>query len=263
MKSVTVRDECVMESFSKFEAENGPSFFWGRLSAPYDGCFHLNVPGFIRNGYAYLASDLKRFKGGHNGNNYAAFVVEPPAELKGNKYLEAGCIPADDLHTVLKAVEFHPIADLQENTPYQLYRAILEMTAALEIDVGGQFKCKICGSTFSADEELYYLESEFKGNGGIGVEVAAPLCEECFYERKCGYCGAEGEPYQQSLDEDGHCACCADPITCPVTGLELSVEWDSDEAACEAYRRGVHPDVALAEEMAKRYEDNLTGNLFE
>jgi hypothetical protein len=252
-----------MEEFAKFEAENGPSFAWGRLSSPYDGCFHLNVVAFIRNGYAYLASDLKSFKGGHRGTNYAAFVVEPPAEFKASKYLRAGCIPADDLHTVLSKVEFHPIADLQENTPYQLYAAIMDMADELGIDVGGQFKCKICGSAFSAGEQLYYLESEFKGNGGIGVEVAAPLCEECYSERRCGYCGAEVEPYQNGIDEDGRCVCCAKPIVCPVTGLELVVDYRSDEAECEAYRRGVHSDAILAEEMAKNYEDKVSGDLFE
>jgi len=251
-----------MEEFAKFEAENGPSFAWGRLSSPYDGCFHLNVVAFIRNGYAYLASDLKSFKGGHRGTNYAAFVVEPPAEFKASKYLRAGCIPADDLHTVLSKVEFHPIADLQENTPYQLYRAILDMADTLDIDVGGQFKCKICGSTFSAGEQLYYLESEFKGNGGIGVEVAAPLCEECFYERKCSFCSAETEPWQSGVDEESHCIYCAPEIICAVSGQTVNLDWNSTEEEISAYRQGLSVDGMKVKEWVGVHEDKLTGDLF-
>jgi hypothetical protein len=182
--------------------------------------------------------------------------------------MTAGCIMAEDIDNVLSGprssgLEFHPISELGENTPYALFKHVNIIATALGYDVKGQFKCAACGGDFAAGEETFYLESEFKGNGGIGIEVGAPICEECYCDRVCPFCSAEVEPYQNGIDEEGeHCVCCAEKINCPITGEEISLEWDSSEEAVAAYRQGISEDGLKAIEYAKDYEDKATGSLF-
>lgn len=264
-------EKTVAQEFAEFEKENGPSFVYGHLVAPYSGCFYLNALCFVSGDYAYIAADLNRME------RYKRYVVTPPNKPATIQHhcrpfakieeLAAGCIKAEDIDNVLSGprssgLEFHPISELGENTPYALYKQVNIIAAALGINVEGQFKCAACGLDFTAGEEAFYLESEFKGNGGIGIEVGAPICEECYCDRRCGYCGNECEPYQNGVDEDGRCVCCAEKKVCPVSGEEISLEWDSSEEAVAAYRQGISEDGLKALEYAKGYEDKHTKSLF-
>jgi hypothetical protein len=260
-----------VKAFKDFEKENGPSFVWGHINSPYSGCFFLNGLAFMSDHHAFVAADLNRME------RYKRYVVTPPHKPVTIQHeckpfakveeLSAGCIMAEDIDNVLSGhghagLEFHPISELGENTPYALFKHVNIIATALGYDVKGQFKCAACGGDFAAGEETFYLESEFKGNGGIGIEVGAPICEECYCDRRCGYCGNECEPYQNCVDEDGHCVCCAEKIVCPVSGQEISLEWDSSEEAVAAYRQGISEDGLKALEYAKAYEDKATGSLF-
>ena len=264
-------EKTVAQEFAEFEKQNGPSFIYGHINSPYDGCFFLNGITFVSGDYAYVAADLNRFSG------YKHYVVIPPnkpATIQSHcrpfakiEELAAGCIMAEDIDNVLSGprssgLEFHPISELGKNTPYALFKQVNIIATALGYDVKGQFKCAACGSDFAAGEETFYLESEFKGNGGIGIEVGAPVCQECYSDRVCAYCGNECEPYQNGVDEDGRCVCCAEKKVCPVTGEEISLEWDSSEEAVAAYREGISEDGLKAIEYAKDYEDKATGSLF-
>jgi hypothetical protein len=271
MKMEATMEKTVAQEFAEFEKENGPSFLFGHIDSPYSGCFFLNGIAFVLDDYAYVAADLNRY------SRYKHYVVTPPNKpatiqhhcrsIQKMEELTAGCIKAEDIENVLSGprsdgLEFHPISELGKNTPYALYKQVNIIAAALGYDVKGQFGCASCGLEFEAGEEPFYLESEFKGNGGIGIEVGAPVCQECYQERSCAYCSAEVEPYQNSIDEDGHCVCCAPKLTCSISGQELSVEWDSSEEDVEAYREGISEDGLKAIEYAKAYEDKHTGSLF-
>jgi len=264
-------EKTVAQEFAEFEKENGPSFIYGHINSPYDGCFFLNGITFVSGDYAYVAADLNRY------SRYKRYVVTPPNKpatiqhhcrsIQKMEELTAGCIKAEDIDNVLSGprsdgLEFHPISELGKNTPYALFKQVNIIATALGYDTKGQFGCASCGLAFEAGEDLFYLESEFKGNGGIGIEVGAPVCQECYSDRVCAYCGNECEPYQNGVDEDGRCVCCAEKKVCPVTGEEISLEWDSSEEAVAAYREGISEDGLKAIEYAKDYEDKATGSLF-
>jgi hypothetical protein len=258
----------VVQDFAAFTAENGPGFIYGHIDSPYSGCWHLNGIAFVHGDRAYVTADLKQFSG------YKGYVAKSPFPFKE---LAAGCIMAEELENVLSParyghdLEFHPIAELAENTPYALYQQIITMAEALGMDVSGQFKCACCGDDFAGGGECHYLEGDFKGNGGIGIEVGAPVCEECYYARRCGYCGSEVAPEMNGAfgEEGEHCQYCADPITCDC-GEEVDprCEWDADPVYAEAYNAGhcreCYIQTALGELMAEEYDKaaDATGNLF-
>jgi hypothetical protein len=232
-------EKTVAQEFAEFEAKNGPSFLFGHCNSPYDGCFFLNCVAFISGEYAYVAADLDKF------SCYSRFVRKSPKAT--NKSLKAGCILVEDIENVLseprsgKGIEFHPISELAENTPYAMYHQVIAMAEKLGYDVSGQFKCACCGTDFADGGECHYLEGEFKGNGGIGIEVGAPICGECMAERSCGYCGAEVEPELNSAfgENQDHCQYCAPAIKC-TCGEKVTPgnEWDLDRVDVDAYNAG-------------------------
>ena len=261
----------VRQRFRAFVKKNGPSFIWGQLSSPYDGCFYLNVPVLAKGRYAFVCADLKGMKGGGGWFDRAQYVQSLPKGLTA-KELAAGCIKFEDLEQVLGGgcfykddLEFHPIAELEANTPYQMYRQVLDMCEQLKIDLGDQFKCPCCGTSLRDSEELCYFESEFQGNGGIGIEVGHPVCQECYDQRRCYYCAADGlELWQNHVDEDGeHCIFCAEKIFCRVSGQEVELEWNSTEEEVEAYREGLSVEGKLALDMTEDHVDRATADLFE
>jgi hypothetical protein len=236
-----------LSEFRTFAKENGPSFVYGHLSAPYDGCFYLNVVAFVQGKYAYLATDLRSFP------RYKRFVVEPPKKYEGVRELAPGCILAKDIDEVLSApsykggLEIHPMSALVDNTPYALYGQVANMAKALGYDVKGQFKCQICETDLSEVDECHYLEGEYHGNGGIGIEVGAPVCYDCYCEQHCRYCGEDVEPALQSVDYDGHCVYCAHEITCSKCGDSVNPHMFYKAEEANAYRVGLCP--ACAEEQ--------------
>lgn len=265
-----IAEKTVAQEFAEFEAKNGPSFAYGHVIAPWDGCFHLNAICFIKDEYAYVAADLNQ------SSRYKYYVKKSP--LCTNKYLKAGCVLADQIEFVLSepkynsGIEFHTIDELCENTPYAMYGAVISMAKKLGYDVSGQFKCACCGTDFADGYDCHYLEGEFKGNGGIGIEVGAPVCEECYSERYCGYCGAEVDPELNSAfgEEQEHCQYCAEEVVC-ACGEEVKPgnEWDLDRVDVDAYNAGqcreCYIQEALGEAMNADYAkvENETGSLFD
>lgn len=254
-------EKTLAQEFAEQVAKQGPCFVYGHLSAPYDGCFHLNVVAFVEGDYAYLMTDLK-------DTRQARHLTEAPAERRNKKLFHAGCVKFSDLETVLCApnynsgLEIHPLAELAENTPYALYGHAVAMAQELGYNVAGQFKCKACGYDFANGGEPMYLQGDFKGNGGIGIEVGAPVCDDCYNKHTCAYCGEEGEPEGMELDDSGHCKFCAPQIICPVSGEAVKPDYDSSREVLDAYRQGMSVDGAKALEYVKAYEDNASGDLF-
>jgi len=204
----------IIGDFHRFVEENGPSFMYGHVVAPYNGCHWKNCIVFIKDNYAYLSMDLA-------GSRYEEFWAilddaELPEELEGNKFLAAGRIKIEDLEEVVSSpsskeqLEIHPISEIVANTPYALYWPVWSMMNALGYETKGLFTCRCCNRDYNELEGIEYLEGEFKGNGGIGIEVGEPLCRECASERTCWHCGGTGEPEEMNVDEEGHCKYCKD-----------------------------------------------------
>ena len=192
-----VMEPPIVGGFREFERENGTSFIWGRLVAPYDGCFYLNTPIFVKGAYAFVCADLRR-TGGRGGLGRKQFIKPVPEEFDLDYAgFAAGCVLLRDVPNVLGGsgkddYEFHPIAELEANTPHAMVGPVLLMVGGLGYDITGQFKCPCCDCPLADDAtDLVYFESEFRGNGGIGVEVGAPVCRDCYAARTCNACGAE------------------------------------------------------------------------
>jgi len=227
MNTVCENDLTVAQKFAEFEKQNGPSFIWGRAGSPYDGCFWLNVVAFVKNGRAYITLDLARTRFKHR-RAQSAYPNIPS--------LCAGCIDADNIEDVIEDIEFHPLADLCANTPHAHVKNVVDMLDGLGMEYDG-FRCASCGYVFQSHDDTHYLESEFRGNGGIGIEVGAPICADCYCERRCGYCGAEVEVHQNCIDDEGHCIYCA-PDRVDENGEKISLDYDSTEEDIKAYLNG-------------------------
>jgi hypothetical protein len=257
-----------------FVKQHGPSFVWGQVLSPYDGCFHLNVVAFIRGERAFVTADLKSFTGSARGINYAQYVVDAPEDLQDNPYFTAGCIHVSDITKVLRGeYEFRPLADLPANTPRALTGHVLEMASLLGYDCKGLFKCNICGSDFlsnaqdlSISENVCFLQSEFRGAGGIAIDVGDPVCEECYVNRRCGYCGEEVEPDCQAIDDNGHCIYCAPKVVCSICGESIDPRTsDFNKDAYQAKHCNDCHDLAVrAEAELEKYVaiDSHTASLF-
>lgn len=195
----------IVQEFRSFVEENGPGFIYGHVCAPYEGCFYLNCIVLVKDDYAYLLVDLA-------GTKYKRFLVEPPEEFKDNKYFKAGCIKLENLEKVVSSVssveqlEIHPISDIVANTPYSLYWPVWNMLNDLGYETKGLFTCRFCKQDYNEIDSIEFLEGEFRGNSGIGIEVGEPCCDECKNERTCYNCGSTVEP--DELDEDGYCEYC-------------------------------------------------------
>lgn len=184
---------------------NETTFVWGRLSAPYDGCFHKNVIVFTGEKYSYITEDLKNT----SYENY--FVDDPEDDEKWDfKGFSLGRVLTEDLPEILSRMETYPLSMLEPNTPYMLTRAVLAMAEEFydeeTFNEVSLFTCARC------EEELYsenvrFLESEFRGNGGIGIESGAPICDCCYYNSCCAYCGVDGFE-EEDLDNEGYCTYC-------------------------------------------------------
>ena len=235
-------------TFQEFVRENGPSYLWGEVVAPHDGCFHLNAVAFIRGKFAFVTADLCSFTGGNRGTNYAQYVVKPPKDLPDSEIFSAGCILAEDLDKVLSHIEFKPLSSLAADTPFALTSHAIRMAQGLGYDVSGLFKCALCGQDLSEVidcEELggvYFLKSGFHGAGGIAIDVDAPVCGECFLARQCAWCGEEVEPDAKDIDDAGHCVWCAPEIRCQYCGASFRSNREGNAKSAEAYRAGCCPD---------------------
>lgn len=255
-----------LREFREFEKQNGPAFIWGQVSAPYDGCFHLNVIAFVRGKYAYVTADLQKF------TPYKQYVVAPPKEFADIPQFRAGCILARDLDAVVCRAEIRALADLPENTAYSLTKSVLLMGKELGYDLSGVFKCQLCGADLldyaDYDQGVCFLESEYHGAGGVAVDVGAPVCEDCYGSYHCSYCGEECEPEQQGVDEDGRCIWCAKTVTCAHCGEDVSLAYNSKAEDIDAYRAGFCAECHDEQERVKvelaHYTEieNRTGDLF-
>lgn len=254
-------------------------YVWGHVDSPYDGSFYENAVAFVTGKWAFVSINLKQFA------PYREFVhrLSDVSRFDGKfgrqfgrlgeleeEYLSQGCVKLEDLDQVFRSThEVHTLDDLETNTPWGRWKRTVVLAQALGLDkhIRGQFKCRLCGKDMLDDDPEYGFQFDpgyFHGDGGIGVDTgASPVCAECESIERCGYCGEWTGSARTYIDEDGHCAQCAPNLTCPVSGLEIVVDWESDGPAIDAYQKGLHQDVVLAEEMAADRDDRATGNLFE
>jgi hypothetical protein len=227
------KERFYLARFRAFEKKHGPAFVWAHLVGPYDGCFYLNVLLFIKGNDAYITCALK-------DSRYSQYRK---LDVSGNQYLRAGCMSAMDIDKMFnrEEVEYHTFDDLEENTPHQLVPGVLSMLEELDIDPkrNERFTCKYCGEHICADEEVHYLESEFRGNGGIGIETGAPIHYDCYRDNLCcGYCGEEVEPALQYLEHEGdhYCCYCIPKQQCSVCHAEIRLNW-GDEKIVNEWKR--------------------------
>lgn len=273
---MTAIETDLIREFREFEAERGPSFIWGHINSPYAGCSHLNACALVRGDFAFVTADLNRFKGEHQGIDYARYVVPAPDDLASQE-CAVGCIRLTDLEEVLspassqEGYEFHPLTELAPNVPHKIVRQALEMCQDLGYGaiVEGKFRCASCETDLLYAESIEYLESEFRGNGGIGIEVGAPVCGECYSLHHCPYCGEEVAPEAQAIDAKGHCIYCASRnIPCSICGENIDLSWGANADDLEGYRHGACGECAAlmrrGEEENERYKaiSGATGTLF-
>jgi hypothetical protein len=253
---MSTETKTVQQEFAEFVEKNGPAFIHGDITAPYSGCMFLNGVAFIDGDKGYIAAEISQYP------RYKRYSAATPARkvkvlhsyttLDRIDAVAGGCIDADDIDNVMDSLEFHPISELAENTPHSRVAAVILIAKALGYNINGQFKCACCGTDLADGVEIdgtgvYYLESEFRGNGGIGIEVGAPICGDCYSARRCGYCGEEAEPEGICIDEEGHCIWCAPAIDCKACGESFRPSdgaWREQEKAVKAYQEGKCLDCA-------------------
>jgi hypothetical protein len=258
----------VVKEFRAFEKENGPSYIYGHILAPYSGCSYRNACAIVKGDYAYVTADLCNF------SLYRQYVATTPGKID-RESCTVGCIRLEDIESVLRepegrGLEFHSLENLAPNVPHALVGQVLDMCRELgyESIVEGQFRCPLCEKDLLNAERLEYLESEFRGNGGVGIEVGAPVCCECYHLHKCPNCGGECEPLLQDVDEKDHCIYCAPKVPCSRCGETMDLSWGATEADIEGYLLGYcgdcHTENIRAEEENDKYRKVLdaSGTLF-
>jgi len=247
MNAITER---IIENIHEAE-KDGLVYLWGRVDSPYDCCYHLNTIAIVRGDYAYVTADLKTFTGGYKAINYAKYVVPPPEEFDMPHLFNIGCIKLESVGDVLSGIEVHNFDEnVSNNIPYALYRQVIQMLDILDIDREGWFTCLLCGGDFQdPEEDLFYFESGYHGNGGIGIDVGAPVCQKCYDMHVCHWCGAEvfdervrkdgeGEVVLTGIDDEGHCLYCAENIPCKCCGEEIYTEDFTEWDEVKAWRDG-------------------------
>jgi hypothetical protein len=245
-----VKDRFYLARFREFQRKHGPAFVWAHLVGPYDGCFYLNVLFFIKGDDAYITCDLK--------NTCYSDYRKP--DISGSKYLRAGHMRATDIDKMLRRaeVEFHTFDDLVANTPNKLIPGVLSMLEELEIDpkCGERFKCRLCDDYIRADDEVQYLESEFRGDGGIGIDVGEPVHYYCYRDKCCcSYCGEEVDAELQDIEHEGeyHCCYCIPQQHCSVCHAEIRMNWGDERIVNEWKRSSCCTECA--DERAEEVEE--------
>lgn len=261
----------LVEKFQAFVVENGPSFLWGKIKSPFSGCFYRNAVAFVHGDNCFVTADLQSFTGEYRATDYARHVVDLPMGLS-YKGLKVGCIRVEDIENVLSGVEIHPMAELAPNVPFALVWQVIQMADDLDLDVSGLFTCPFCKTDLAKAEGVEYLRSEFKGNGGIGIEVGAPVCYECLSERTCSNCNEECEPEQTGVEGSDasvdKCIWCAETIACSCCGDSVDLSWQHSEENILAYQDGLCVDCSTLERRGEienqKYLEvaNQTGELF-
>ena len=239
MKSV---ERFYLARFRKFQKRYGEAFVWAKLYGPYDGCFYKHVLLFINGNDAFMSFDLK-------GTSYAHFLK--PGYRFDNRYMRAGYVDARAIDRIFggEKVEYHTFDELQANTPHAVVANVLSILEELGIDPhrNERFICPSCDMPIYVGDELHYLKSESKGDGGVGIEVGAPIHLECYYENhNCSYCGEEVDQYGQDLEYEGEYRCiyCIPQQVCPVCHEEIRLSWGNEDEVEEWRRSGCCHDCA-------------------
>ena len=267
--NATAEKTDIVEKFREFEKEHGPSYIYGHVVAPYSGCGHLNACAIVKGDFAYVTADLEDFW------MYRDYVTTPPEGIEA-RVCTIGCVRLEDIEKVLRepefrrGLEFHSLDDLAPNVPYALTSKVIDMCAELDYAaiLEGQFRCKVCERDLLTAESIEYFEGDFRGNGGIGIEVGAPVCSECFSLHHCCHCAEEVEPEFQMIDSEEHCIYCCPNKTCSCCGEVIDISWHPSETALKGYRAGrcedCQEEVNRAEIENARYKkaEAATGSLF-
>ncbi|MEK6832711.1 MAG: hypothetical protein AABY32_01575 [Nanoarchaeota archaeon] len=231
-------DETV-EKIKEFSNKGIPCYVWGRITGPYSGCFYLNVIGIVKDDKCYVTAELNSYL------SYKQYVA--PSDYKSD-YLTVGCVKIENIEDVLgrgyREIKVKPLTDIVEDVPYACVGQVIDMIDDLGYDRPEGFVCKCCDTPFEDKDDVMYLEGEFRGNGGIGIEVGAPVCQNCYLERHCSYCGEEIEIYQGDLDEDSHCIYCCKEKICIKCGEKIKIDWYNKEKDVENFIKGICSDCA-------------------
>lgn len=77
------------------------------------------------------------------------------------------------------------------------------------------FECDECSARVELDgyrsgnyPRMFHDPHNYSGDGGIGIIQYGKMCEECYLQHSCGYCGEFNEIEENNVDEDGHCKYC-------------------------------------------------------
>lgn len=96
------------------------------------------------------------------------------------------------------------LVDIVGNKVNAIYKKIL-MT----------FDCDECENTIALDKfnsseypNMFHDPHNYTGNGGVGIIQYGKLCEDCYLNHSCGYCGEFNEPEKNNVDEQGRCEYC-------------------------------------------------------
>lgn len=237
------------ERFAEFEKENGRSFIYGHIVAPYDGCFHLKVVAFVKDQYAYLTAHLKGMY------SYEKFLKPLPMQhdTANMKYLRNGCVLLADIDEILTpehsggtCLDFWTMSELEEYLPWEHYNHALCMMEELEIGASGMLHCERCNAdlaTWPTDEKpARYFERNRRGLGGSATDLGAPMCPDCYNSLWCSYCGAENDaPWQNGVggEDTDQCIWCADRKVCVKCGEEMDPYYLRTKALVEAWQNGI------------------------
>lgn len=244
----------VIELAKRACATRKPFFLYGHIDGPYDGCFWLNTLVFVKDDRAYLSVPIAEFA------RYRKWVADPLDPGAPDPVLD-GCVLLKDLPDVLdtassKGYEAWSMEDLVSNIPNMGYRSVIEILNVVypNLPAKVRLRCADCAAIFTDADDVYYYECMARGNGGMGIELDAPVCQECQSLTVCSYCGDEyprkvfpQDPERNDwvifshAEGEERCCRCAEPVFCALCGEVVQRDPYKPETWDEC-NRGVHDE---------------------
>jgi len=203
-------------------------FFHGNIHSPYDGCHWCRIVGIIDSkGNIEFAVPIEetRYKDWTAQEVFDSLtdtVVMPLDKAKKRLDEGEGSFSKNYIQEWTVPGHWEWLLNLLINTE--------ELDSEGEPVHLGCLFCR-CGEDMAQDswaiegsriEASQYLNSEMYGGGGIHICTGEPICEDCYHQMHCGYCGSEvdhpeaEEVYSpQFYDEESGeewCECCEDKI---------------------------------------------------
>ena len=206
----------------------------GDIGSPYDGCYYQRVVGFVKGDKVYLGAPWPT----QGLNSWLRFKLIPTdVEVRSYTGESASplCVLLSRIEEVMSgpcwerdSLEVIPAKEIESHVDYAWYGYTLCLMRDLGFTRPDGFKCRECDKPFEDDEDVKLYESEFRGNGGIGINVGKPTCAECYGQRRCSNCGEEwpdGHKWDlaevMDVDDQGHCASCVPDRACKRCGCAV------------------------------------------